>query len=129
MLLDKRNGVGDIHVRLLGSTAITNASIAQVRQTIAHTFEVRPNGLPFSRERAARKPIKNPTISRAKRSAATAGWAATRSNASLEPIVARYWLAFGSKLVPYDRCFASLKRIHQAQAIEGAHIEIFAVCS
>jgi hypothetical protein len=36
-----------------------------------------PNGLPFScRERAAQQGIKKATISRAKRSAGTAGWAA-----------------------------------------------------
>ena len=38
---------------------------------------VRPNGLPISRRERATKTVKMPTISRAKRSAAWAGWAAT----------------------------------------------------
>jgi hypothetical protein len=43
--------------------------------------ELPSNGLPFScRERAAETSSKIPTISRAKRSAATAGWVADRSD-------------------------------------------------
>jgi hypothetical protein len=39
----------------------------------------RPTGLPFSRRKRTAKPFKKRTILRAKRSAATAGWAAESS--------------------------------------------------
>jgi hypothetical protein len=65
----------------------TDTIAVQVKHTTitikAPSWRKPPNGLAFSRrERAAQDDLKKPTISRAQRSAATPGWAATKAATS-----------------------------------------------
>ena len=52
---------------------------ASLRRTYGAARSPTPNGLPISRRERAAKAVKNRTISRAKRPAATAGWAGVMS--------------------------------------------------